>query len=736
MTQPDAAAQTVVEVECLGLTFASDEARRAYFLAKLRSGLEELHARLGGVPYTSVEDTLARLRSIRQWPLGSEQQMRETATRMQHSEPGRDLLQRWKDDIGFPHGSIEDILRLSDPPYATACPNPFLADFVRLHQQHSMPTAPCQQQPYHGELHMAQRHPVYAFHPYHTKVPPEIIRCLIEHYTRPGDLVLDSFCGSGMTGVAARECGRRAIVSDLAPVASFISSVNVSTHDWQEAAEQLHAIIAASEQRFGHLYTTQEQGHSLPVNYYVWSDVFICPACACEFPFFPHGVIHHGTKVETRKCFACPCCAATLTVRTIRRVLTSTGKQRVLVWVNAGRGKQRVNRAPLAADLALAREAEALAPEAWFPRDAVDASGYTARLAQLGDKSICDVSCFLTRRNLLVFADLWQRTQAIPDAALRQLCLATLTSIFTVVSERQGYFGGGGGMSGNLYMPIVRTEKNVYATLRRKLRRLDRAERAKQCGTGQAVVSAQSATNLALIPDATIDYIYTDPPFGANIIYSEVNHILEAWLRVTTNNAAEAVIDTTRERDSAAYAALLQHCFGEYFRVLKPGRWLTVEFHNTQAQVWNLIQEAIGASGFVIAQVSMLDKGSTTILADIRPSATRGDLLISAYKPQHAMLDSFRLGTGSSEDVWAFVYAYLQQLPVSLEHDEHIARRNAHMIYNRMVAFYVQQGVAVPISATTFYRELARRFPQCNGLYFLPGQVAAYQDTCCHPPHG
>jgi DNA modification methylase len=726
MTQPDAAAQT--GMTCLGLTFASDEARRAYFLAKLRSGLEELHARLGGVPCTSIEDTLARLRSIQQWPLGNEQQMRETATRMQRGEPGHDLLQCWKDDAGFPHGSIEDILRLSDPPYATACPNPFLADFVRLHQQHSIqPSAPCQQQPYHGELHMAQRHPVYAFHPYHTKVPPEIIRRLIEHYTRPGDIVLDSFCGSGMTGVAARECGRHAIVSDLAPIASFISSVNVSAHDWQEAAEQLHAIIAASEQCFGHLYTTREQDRTLPVNYYVWSDIFTCPACACEFPFFPHGVIHHGTKVETRKCFACPCCAAMLNVRTIRRVLTSTGKQRALVWVNAGRGKQRIRREPVASDLALAREAEALAPESWFPRNAVDPGGYSARLAQLGDKAIHDVSHFLTRRNLLVFADLWQRAQALPNAALRKLCLATLTSIFTVVSERQGYFGGGGGMSGNLYMPIVRMEKNIYATLRRKLRRLERAERAKQHGIGQTMVSAQSATSLALIPDASIDYVYTDPPFGANIIYSEVNHMLEAWLRVTTNNTAEAVIDTTRERDGAAYAALLRRCFGEYFRVLKPGRWLTVEFHNTQAHVWNLIQEAIGASGFVVAQVSLLDKGSTTILADIRPSATRGDLLISAYKPQHAVPDSFRPGVGSSEDVWAFVHAYLQQLPIPAEHNEHAARRSAHMIYNRMVAFHVQQGVCVPISAIAFYRELARRFPQCDGLYFLPEQVAVYQ---------
>jgi hypothetical protein len=100
------------------------------------------------------------------------------------------------------------------------------------------------------------------------------------------------------------------------------------------------------------------------------------------------------------------------------------------------------------------------------------------------------------------------------------------------------------------------------------------------------------------------------------------------------------------------------------------------------------------------------------------------------------VLDGFRLGVGSSEDVWAFVQAYLQQLPISAGRDKHATRRSAHMIYNRMVAFYVQQGVGVPISATAFYRELARRFPQRDGLYFLPEQVAAYQDAGCHPPYG
>lgn len=293
------------------------------------------------------------------------------------------------------------------------------------------------------------------------------------------DVVLDGFCGTGMTGVAARESGRFAVLNDLSPVATFISNVNNTRHDGQRAVDVLNRIIAESERVWGYVYQTLDSGRKSSVNYFVWSDVFTCPECVAEFPFFPHGVVHHGNKVETQKAFPCPSCGAELNVRRVERVLLHEGKKRALVWVNAGAGKTRVNRAPNDHDLALVKELDNAGVPDWFPTDAMDPNGYSAKLAQLGDKAITDVSRFLSKRNLIVFSDLWSRVNRIDDVALRNLCKATLTSIFTVVSERQGYFGGGGGMSGNLYMPIVRMEKNVYDSLHRKIGRLEDAERMK-----------------------------------------------------------------------------------------------------------------------------------------------------------------------------------------------------------------------------------------------------------------
>lgn len=629
---------------------------------------------------------------------------------------------------GFPQASDENILSASDLPFYTACPNPFVSDFIRRYGKPFDASAPFRKEPYTGKLASSSRHPVYSFHPYHTKVPPEVIRALIEQYTEPGDLVLDGFGGSGMTGVAAREAGRHAIISDLSPVAAFISGVNCQSHDWRAAVEIFDRLISSSEECFGHLYLTEEQGQQIPLNYCIWSDVFTCPECAYEFPFFPHAVIHHGNKVETRKSFPCPNCGAKLSVRRVERVLTHEGKKRVLVWVNAGTGQRRISRAPDEFDFQLAKQVAEMTPVAWYPLDNINPDGYSARLAQLGDKAITDVSRFLSRRNLIIFADLWQRVSEIDDASLRHLCRATLTSIFTVISERQGYFGGGGGMSGNLYMPIVRMEKNIYDTLRRKLSKLADAERAKEKLTARVIVSTQSATCLSSIPDSSIDYIYTDPPFGANIIYSEMNLMLEAWLQVRTDDRQEAVIDNSRGLGFAEYARLMQRCFSEYFRVLKPGRWLTVEFHNTSAAIWNLIQNAIGESGFRVAQVGVFDKGSTTILGDIRPGAAKHDLVISAYRPIESVEKGFKLEAATTEGIWEFVTSHLEQLPVCANsEDEVMAERTSHLLFDKMLAFHVQGGIAVLLSASEFYAGLKQRFAERDGMYFLPEQVAEYE---------
>jgi hypothetical protein len=242
-------------------------------------------------------------------------------------------------------------------------------------------------------------------------------------------------------------------------------------------------------------------------------------------------------------------------------------------------------------------------------------------------------------------------------------------------------------------------------------------------------ISTQSATDLGNIPDAVIDYIFTDPPFGGNLNYSELNILVEAWIGLQTNNREEAVVNEVQGKTLGDYQNLMERCFKEFFRILKSGRWMTVEFHNSQNSVWTSIQEALTVVGFVVADVRTLDKKKGTTKQLSYRSAVKQDLIISAYKPNGGLEDRFKLEAGTEDGVWDFVRTHLKQLPVFVSKDgksEIIAERQNYLLFDRMVAFHVQRGVTVPMSAAEFYAGLVQRFSERDGMYFLPEQVADY----------
>jgi hypothetical protein len=245
----------------------------------------------------------------------------------------------------------------------------------------------------------------------------------------------------------------------------------------------------------------------------------------------------------------------------------------------------------------------------------------------------------------------------------------------------------------------------------------------------QTVTISTSSAIASIIPSDSIDYIFTDPPFGGNIMYSELNFIWESFLKVFSNNKTEAIQNKTQSKGILEYQHLMSNCFMEFNRILKPGRWMTVEFHNSQNNVWVAIQEALQQAGFIIADVRILDKQIKTHTQRTAAGSVNQDLAISAYKPNGGLEDRFKLEAGTEDGVWDFLQTHLRQLPVFVAKDgksEVIAERQNYLLFDRMVAFHVQRGVTIPLSATEFYQGLEQRFSQRDSMYFLPAQVAEY----------
>ncbi|KVN97472.1 hypothetical protein WJ74_25170 [Burkholderia ubonensis] len=231
-------------------------------------------------------------------------------------------------------------------------------------------------------------------------------------------------------------------------------------------------------------------------------------------------------------------------------------------------------------------------------------------------QDIESIADFYTPRNLHALALLWQEIMSINDERVRRaLAFAfTNTAWHGTRMRRFNARGGQRPLTGTLYIPQLSSEANVLEVMRNKIAQLERYYRSYQPHGDEApALTLGSATDLSGIADGSIDYIFTDPPFGSNIFYSDCNLIWESWLGRLTDGTREAVVNRSLSIEKGGkslsdYAALINGAMREMARVLKPQGWATVVFHNTDAEVWEAIRKAASDAGFTFHEAASLDR--------------------------------------------------------------------------------------------------------------------------------
>lgn len=649
----------------------------------------------------------------------------------------KDNLDALRHIEGFPIGEDEDLHALSDPPHYTAYPNPHIAEFIaQWGTPYDETTDDYHREPYVSDVSEGKNDPIYNAHSYHTKVPYKAIIPFIEHYTEPGDIVFDGFCGTGMTGVAAQSVGRRAILCDLSPAATFIAYNYNTPVDVAAFEREAQRILKEVEAECGWMYETAHTagGAARPtgtevkgrINYTVWSDVFVCPYCHGEIVFWDANV--DTEKWEIRQNFVCPECGSQVTKRELARVreqvwdstlgMNIERARQVPVFIDYSIGRHRYTKRPDISDLALIRKIEQDAIPFWYPSNKIPL-GYNTEQPRRSH-GVTHVHHFFTHRNLWAIAALWQRFSQKSSREYRFL-LFSLTSFLVKTGSRLhniGFKGGGLNLAGQvpntLYIPSTVAERNIFDLSWRKTTDLAKAfavnvstQERRRC------ISTQSATSLSNIPSDSVDYIFVDPPFGENIMYSEVSYIWESWLRAFTRNDAEAIINRIQGKALQDYSRLMLYAFREMYRIIKPGRWITVEFHNSKASVWNAIQEALARAGFLVAQVTVLDKQQGTFKQMTSAGAVKNDLVINAYKPRAGFTERLlsQAGQGLEPD---FVRQHLAQLPIAAN-----IERTQEMLYSKYLAYYVQRGYQIAYNGEQFYRALPQwGLVELDGYWF------------------
>jgi len=551
----------------------------------------------------------------------------------------------------------KEVPKMPEGYYSGDKPNPNLRAFVEQH---------IKERPYDPEnddydvtafdkpIETTKATAIYNMHTYWSKKPHDAIRQYIRHYTKPGDLVLDPFCGSGGTALAALMEGRKAIAIDRSPAATFITKNYCTPVDVDELQRAFEELKRKVKPEIDWLYETRcdRCGGKATTAYTVYSQVFQCPRCLEKVPLFDCVEAEGRTaKGKPKKIKACPHCHKRGIVEEISTRGKKFGAVPVLVSYNCEQGckpkrAQRQHNDPDMKkrmyfekyDLGKIREIESKEIPHWYPKDRM--MHVESDTAPWGNewrpgRNFRTVAELFTKRNLWALAAI---RAASLDVDFSDIHLFTFTGASLHCSKMATHKETGGGfMMGTYYLPQIFKERMVRNTFERKF---DENKKGLKfiSHSGWLSISTQSTINLNSFLTNSIDYIFTDPPYAEKVQYGELNFIWEAWLAFDTHwHDEEIIVNEVRGKTEEDWANMMRQAMAECYRVLKPGRCISLCYHDTSEGTWALVQDIMAEAGFIVEKPDAalyIDTGQKSYNQLVADKVNKRDLVINFRKPK------------------------------------------------------------------------------------------------------
>jgi len=573
---------------------------------------------------------------------------------------------------------------------------------------------------------------IYNAFSYPTKISPEAIAIFIATHTKPGATVLDTFAGSGTTGLATLLCdkptatmklaaqkigvnpkwgARKAVLYELGGLGSFISKTMCNPPCPKEFKKATEDLLEMAKKEIGWVYETKDpQGNNGALRHSIWSDVLQCQKCGAEINYWDAVVRRDPLHLVDK--FKCPSCKKTVNVTDCERQTQkewdkvlgryAISKKRVMARVYGRTGTTTWQRDPTEQDIELVeRVLRAPIPSYVLKHKIVWGdlyrSGYHTGITHLHH--------FYTRRNFLVMTALWHLIESFPahlQDALRLLVLSynsTHSTLMTrvVVKDGENDFVLTGAQSGVLYVSGLPVEKNILLGVKRKANSIMQAFELVSGSRSTVEVCNASSTKLYL-PDESIDYVFTDPPFGDFIPYAEINQLNELWLGTLTNRSDEIIVSNAQGKDIDSYGQLMGNVFKEIARVIKAEGKATVVFHSAKAAIWRALSLAYSTAGLNVEATSVLDKIQASFKQIVSTVSVKGDPLLLLSKKRNGNLIS---EIQTSEQAF---HEVVERARLETNSQE----REPERLYSRYASRCLEMVIGVSLNADEFYKKVKK----------------------------
>ncbi len=630
--------------------------------------------------------------------------------------------------------------------YYSSGPNPNLRRFV---EEHATPYDPATDDYLTRGFSKSvvvgnRRDPINDLHIYWSKKPYQAIRQYIRHFTSPDAVVLDPFCGSGTTAFAALIEDRSIVATDLSPASTFITKNYCTAQDPSKVDFAFREIERVTKAEIDWLYETRCDrcdGRAVTSSM-VHSAVYQCTRCLKEVPLFDcetHNITATSGKHKDIK--VCPYCYARGHIEEIVvgknpkvGVIPVETSYQCIDGCKPARVRRRHNDVDPKKnsyfhmyDLGKLSGIDSAPIPYWYPTsrmlDSPEDRKAWGLLWRPYHDGVEHVDEFYTKRSLRALSKILSAINDLEELEeLEEIMqFAFSGSLYNATKMYRYRKKGGGPQPGNYYMPPIFVEVRVWTLFEQKVKNIIKASsiwedfppRPRLC------ISTQSATNLDAIPNNSIDYIFTDPPYSWKVQYGELNYLWEAWLGFDSGWLdREIIINDNRDKSADDWARGIRDALAECSRVLKPGRWLSLCYHDSSEGTWQLVQDITAEIGFIPESAEgtvFIDTGQKSYHQLMDKKVTKRDLVINFRKPRPGELTQLTLLGNEDESTFiekaqAILTEMLEQHPgstIDRLYDELVSRMVRKGEYERHDFDSLLRSVAEDVDSRWYLKETA-----------------------------
>lgn len=433
---------------------------------------------------------------------------------------------------------------------------------------------------------------IYAMHKYWGKKPFNEISKFIEEYTVPGEVVLDSFCGSGVTLIEALKANRKCVGVDLNPLAVKLAKVSMTAVDIDEVNRQFKNITKKLKSTINSLYELEYDGEPTLVTHTIWKN---------------------GTPIE--------------------------------VWYSTNQSKKKIRKGT---DVDMAMSQHPSVEAKWYPTSPMFEN---SRINVGHNQTVADL---FTPRALVGLSLIYDEIKDIEDSNIRDVFELTLTGTLSqasnlvfVIRRRKKNEGTPpkaevGSWVIGYWVPEEHFEINVWNCFENRFKRIIKGEneinelfsnRENGYYENNVRLINGSATQLQLANDS-VDYVFIDPPHANRILYLEQSLMWNAWLKLDhdINWDDEVIVSEAKNRkgkNARNFNRLLDESFSEISRVLRPGKYFSMAFNCLDDNTWIDTLNLFITHGFEISDIVPLEYSATSVIQDNRKNALKTDFVLT-----------------------------------------------------------------------------------------------------------